>query len=291
MRFVVLGDLHYSLYPSRRLSAGRDEFFSRLFEKVAATAPEAVFLIGDVSHTSRVEELAGLREVARRAGVSHYYMVNGNHDLFRLTPEEIAQHNYNPRPGYFSLRLDKQGAFLSEPETNAANHFIILNTGQWGRPLDTAGVVDEAQLRWLAEEIARADQAEPLFVLGHHPLRDMTKWAWLPQMSIRNSQELWQVLSRRERGVGFYFCGHNHNNSSVRRDNWLAVQTAAPLVSLSFRLVEILEREVKISQVGIGGGERLVRLAGLLSTTQANITNLLSGQPPVTTGRSLTISW
>jgi predicted MPP superfamily phosphohydrolase len=300
MRFVIVGDLHYSLFVSRRLSQQRNEFYTRLFEKIASVNPQAVFLIGDVSHTSRTEELEGLREVAYHAGVKHYYMVNGNHDLLRLKPEQIARHNYNPRPGYFALALNEQG----QPEASSARsqQFVTLNTGQWAKAFDPAGVVDPTQLGWLAEQIEQSQTTKPLFVLGHHPLYNLTEWAWLPGMHLRNSQEVWQLLSRKQAGPGFYFCGHNHTNSYVQRGNWLLVQTAAPLATLSFRLVELTEENrVALRLVELVDPQkpreraRLAGLAGLISATQANVTNLLSrsprGEKLSASSKALEISW
>ncbi len=69
MRFVVLGDLHYSIYPGKKLADMRDEFYFRLFDTVKKVQPDVVFAIGDVSHSSRVEELEGIKAIASRAGI------------------------------------------------------------------------------------------------------------------------------------------------------------------------------------------------------------------------------
>ncbi|MEI6043869.1 MAG: metallophosphoesterase [Chloroflexota bacterium] len=290
MRFVILGDLHYSFYLSRRLSTLRDEFYTRLFERVAAIQADAVFFIGDVSHTSQTSELVGLREIAHRAGVRHYYMVNGNHDLFRLTPEKVAQYNDNPQPSYFALHLDEQGQAQPSAQPNTKS-FLVLNTAQYAKPLDTAGLIDPKQLDWLAQQVDLSQRDEPLFVLGHHPLYNLTKWASLAHLSIRNSSAVWEALAQKREGVGFYFCGHNHTNSQARRENWVAIQTAAPLVSLGFRLVEVKEQCIETSLIEIGGGEKVARAALLLSVTQANITNFLSGEVPMVAQKPLRISW
>jgi 3',5'-cyclic-AMP phosphodiesterase len=279
MRFVILGDLHYSIYPTVRLRDMREEFFSRLFRTVKQTKPDIVFAIGDVSHSGRAEEFEGVRECARNAGIEHYYSINGNHDLWKIPRNEMPRYNHNPKPGYFSLYFDRNGQ-LTDAE-NSVWTFLLMDTAQQSKHVDGGGKVDHHQLHWLKEEVAKSGE-KPLFVLGHHPLRGLTKFASFPGMNIHNSKEVWEILAQKKKGQGFYFCGHNHANSEALRDNWLAVQTAAPLNSLDFRVVDVSPEEVEMHLVNIEGERETNRLSYMLCLAQYNITRLYARRSPST---------
>jgi 3',5'-cyclic AMP phosphodiesterase CpdA len=262
MRFVILGDLHYSHYGIKLLATIREEFFLRIFQTVKSIKPDVVFAIGDVSHHGRINELEGLRQVARRAGVEHYYMVNGNHDLIRLRPAEVVRHNYNEQAGYFALHFNQRGQIVDKDDQEGWP-FLLLDTSQQSKHLDTSGHVPQPQLDWLEQQIAQVPATKTLVVLGHHPLRGLTKWANMRNMSINNSDDVWKVLAKHQ-GPGFYFCGHNHNNSEARRDNWLAIQTAAPYMSLNFRLVELTPQGLKSELVQVEGSLEIAKRVRLL---------------------------
>jgi 3',5'-cyclic AMP phosphodiesterase CpdA len=280
MRLVILGDLHYSVYPAKTLNLARDDFFYRLFKSVKNVKPDLVVAIGDVSHSSKVAELQGLKDIAHRAGIHHYIMVNGNHDLTKIDRETVARHNHNPKPGYFTLYYDKHKHICAKED--ATHQFIILDTCQPGKKLDTGGYIDHHQLEWLNEHLPKQSNV-PAFVFGHHPLQNLTKWANLPGMFIKNTPSVWKILSRKKQGSGFYFCGHNHANSEERRDNWLAIQTGAPLGSYNFRVVDIHAQALEHHLVEIEGGTETVRLGQLLSLAQYSITRIYARRRPSTT--------
>jgi 3',5'-cyclic-AMP phosphodiesterase len=259
MRFVLLGDLHYSQYPSKKLSAIRDEFFFYLFQAVKKTQPDVVFALGDLTHGSHAEELENVRTIAARAGITHYYMLNGNHDLLRLTRHEIIRYNYNPLPGYFALHLDEHGQESSDGST-----FLLLDTARQGQYRKPSGYLDSAQLKWLAHELSQIPTTQPAIVLAHHPLRGLTTWANFSGMHLTNSKEAWHVLSQHP-GPGFYFCGHGHINSQDRQGRWRFIQTGAPLLNLNFRVVDLTPQGLQTRLVEIEGAREVSGLAGLLS--------------------------
>lgn len=288
MRFVILGDLHYSIYPTEGLRQKREEFFIRLFRTVKNVKPDVVFAIGDISHSGRAEEFEGVRECAKQAGVEHYYAINGNHDLWKISRNEMPQYNHNPKPGYFSLYFDRNAQLTSAE--NAVWTFLLMDTAQQSKHVDGGGRVDHLQLQWLKEEVDKSGD-KPLFVLGHHPLRGLTKFASFPGMNIHNSNQVWDILAGKKQGMGFYFCGHNHANSEARRDNWLAVQTAAPLNSLDFRVVDISPQTVDMFLETIEGGKETTRLSYLLCLAQYNITRIYAQRTPSTYRHSTPIHY
>jgi 3',5'-cyclic-AMP phosphodiesterase len=287
MRFVILGDLHYSIYPTEKLKQMREEFYGRLFRTVKASNPDVVFAIGDVSHSGRAEEFEGVRDCAKQAGIDHYYTINGNHDLWKIPRAEMPKYNYNPKPGYFALYFD-ENIQLTE-QAKAVWTFLLMDTAQQSKHVDGGGKVDHHQLQWLQQEVDKSGE-KPLFVLGHHPLRGLTKFSSFPGMNIHNSAEVWQVLASKKNGLGFYFCGHNHANSEARRDNWLAVQTAAPINSVDFRVVQITPQAMEMHLVPIEGGKDTTRLSYLLSLGQYNITRLYARRTPSTYRHSTPLS-
>ena len=89
MRFIVLGDLHYSVYTTKSLRRACDEYYETLFSGVLEQQPDVVFAIGDTVDNGYPEEFEGLHACARRVGLK-FVTVNGNHDLLHQTKQEIA---------------------------------------------------------------------------------------------------------------------------------------------------------------------------------------------------------
>ncbi len=270
MRFVVLGDLHYSVYAEATQRALRDEFFERVFSSVAQQQAEAVFAIGDTTDNGLPEEFEGLHAIARRCGLK-FITVNGNHDVLKLTKAEVSRYTGNPSP-YYGLRYNARLG-QSHPVDDEAARFLVLDTPKERNPKDHGGYVDAEQLEWLAGEIEASAEA-PLFAFGHHPVRGATRWSSFPMLCIDNSRAVRQVFKRKTGGSAFYFCGHNHANSIKREGSWSFVQTAAPLRTVDYRLVEWTSEAIELRTIQIEGGEAVRKLAARVADAMGDFSRI-----------------
>jgi hypothetical protein len=68
---------------------------------------------------------------------------------------------------------------------------------------------------------------------------------------------------QKKSGRGVYFCGHNHVNSIVSKDQWHFVQTAACLDIPAFRIVEYVNGKLTVTMSHIED-RQLLELAALI---------------------------
>lgn len=261
MRFVLLGDLHYSAYYDKTHRELREEFFNRLFQSVKDLEPDAVIAIGDTTDNGLPEEFEGLHTNAARNGVG-FVTVNGNHDVLALTKPEVARYTGNRFP-YFTLYFNPFTGQSDVTDPNATR-FLILDTPKEKNARDHGGYVGPAQLSWLTNQALESGYG-PLFIFGHHPVSGATRYSSFPMLGIDNSKEVWQAFSAKQQGTSFYFCGHNHANSIARRGNWHFIQTAAPLRTSDFRLVEFTCEKVSLQMMPIQGGRETALLGHRLA--------------------------
>lgn len=261
MRFVLLGDLHYSAYSEEIHQAIREEFFNRLFETVREIGAEAVIAIGDTTDNGTPAEFLGLQAAAARHGVD-FITVNGNHDVLTMTKPEVSFYTKNRFP-YFTLYFNPASgpSDVTDPE---AVRFLILDTPKERNATDHGGYVGPEQLAWLTNQVIESGD-KPLFVFGHHPLAGATRYAHFRMLCIDNSKEVWQILSSKRQGAAFYFCGHNHANSIARRGNWHFIQTAAPLRTSDLRVIEFTPEAVSLQTVPLLGGPETALLGQRLA--------------------------
>ncbi|MBN9389414.1 MAG: metallophosphoesterase [Chloroflexi bacterium] len=265
MRFILLGDLHYSVYQGENskenYAALREEFFDRLFQTVRAVRADVVIAIGDTTDNGLPEEFAGLHACAARNEVD-FITVNGNHDVLTLTKPELSFYTGNRFPYYTRYFNPVTGqSDVTDPQ---AARFLILDTPKERNPKDHGGYVGPEQLAWLTNQLIESGD-KPLFAFGHHPVGWATRYANFPMLNIDNSKEVWRAFATRRKGNSFYFCGHNHANSVTRRGNWHFIQTAAPLRTADFRLVEFTPGKVHMRTVPLLGGAATARLGNQLA--------------------------
>lgn len=244
---MILGDLHYSLYKTPELRQIREEYYQNLFNSVLEQNADAVFAIGDTVDNGIAEELEGLHACARQVGLK-FFTVNGNHDLLQLTKAEAAQWTGNHQP-YYSMSYNPTSG-LSNNFDSAASRFVVMDTPKEKSPKDHGGFVGAEQLSWLKNQIEQSGE-QPLFVFGHHPVQNATLYSTFHMLNIDNSKEVKVAFLHKRQGVGFYFCGHNHANSISRKANWNFIQTAAPLRTNDFRVIDYNPEEVCIETVEV----------------------------------------
>jgi 3',5'-cyclic-AMP phosphodiesterase len=239
MRFIVLGDLHYSVYSRPEIAAARDRAFEQIFRQVATHKADYVFAIGDTTNWGAIEELDGQDAAARRAGLD-LIRITGNHDM-----------ESNPKPviaSYFLGRRKSESATDLYTAFDAGNvRFVLLDTSRSQcSTTDWSGFVSDEQLTWLAEQVtdfnARSD-LRYFVALGHHPLYNTTALSKQEKLYITNGEAVAEIFNRVERAPAFFFNGHNHCNSLIKSADgrWVYVQSGAPLITESYRVITVDE--------------------------------------------------
>ena len=260
MRFIVLGDLHYSFYADPAITQGRELFYDNLLTEIADLQPDVVFSIGDAVNEGRLQEFEGLLNLVKKRGLrDRFVIVTGNHDVlknskqavrFFLRPPARLWPDYNvPDSKFYAFDFDKA-------------RFVVLNSAQEMQPADWGGLLDSAQLEWLRAEVSdfnQRSQLQLLVVLAHHPIQNTTTKSDKEMMNISNSVEVWEVLAGLKRGRGLYFNGHNHVNSLAVRDQWHFVQAGAPYRCGDYRVCDISPTaagglKIEVSTCDIGNG-------------------------------------
>ncbi len=245
MRFIMLGDLHYSDYSSPAHAAACDRLFQAFFQQIAALKPDLVFAIGDTTNHGTLTELTGLHQIAHQCDLP-FVCVTGNHDINSLEKPELARFFLGPYPSVVADEL------YTSFDWQDLIHFVVLDTARVKlSDIDWSGFVSLTQLEWLYEEIAlfnTSSSPQYLVVLGHHPLYNTTNRSTSTMLYIANSQEVYNSFAQLERKPGLYFCGHNHNHSIAGPDaaGWYFVQSGDPLDCRSFRLVTVTQTQIEI---------------------------------------------
>lgn len=127
--------------------------------------------------------------------------VAGNHDTINLSPSDLLEVWGKP-----------EASRLYDSFDHGEHHFVVLHTVE-RKDVDVS--IDEAQLRWLAEDLERASR--PTIVFMHHGAADQdlrgNRWfEGLPHIClVKERRELRRIL--REHGdVLAVFNGHLHWN-------------------------------------------------------------------------------
>jgi 3',5'-cyclic-AMP phosphodiesterase len=249
MKFVVLGDLHFTLYRSAEDSVARDYFFEVLFRKVAQQHADVVFAVGDIVHDGVEEEFAGLFGAARAHDLN-LICTTGNHDTASLPKADLRS--------YF-VGGKATGDELFYAFSHTGTRFVLLDTGrEMLCDIDWSGYVSPEQQIWLRDEVrmfnAGARNDRNLVVIGHHPIFGTTDDSTTWRLNIDNSDEVRAALGNTSAGNAIYVCGHNHTNSLIQPDEsgWAYVQCGAPLAAFSFRLITADADGLQVETVNFG---------------------------------------
>jgi hypothetical protein len=241
MRFVILGDLHYSDYLTSEQAAARDRIFTHFFQQVLDQHPDFVFAVGDTTHWGTLSEMRGLEAIVKATQLP-LIRVTGNHDCCSVDKALLA-------PFFLGGRRSQSVTDLYTSFDASNVRFVLLDTARSKHDPAPGGFLSPAQLDWLEQQILtfnETDSLQHLVLLGHYPLTNTTRRSHREVMSIFNSDAVTRVFALLQAGLespksGYYFCGHNHTHSIYESPDlpWLHVQTADPLDCRSFRLVTI----------------------------------------------------
>ena len=157
--------------------------------------PDFVVFTGDLTHTTddpklRRARMAEFRDIVGELQVRDLRFLPGEHDA-SLDNGEAYQEFF----GHLHYTFDHKGV-----------HFIALDNVS-----DPRGRLGEAQLRWLAADLAQLDPATPVVVLAHRPLFDLhAEWGW----TTGDGAEAVRLLSAHPDVTVFY--GHIHQSHEHR---------------------------------------------------------------------------
>jgi len=190
--FVQLSDTHWGFDgPPNPDSRGT---LPKAIAAVNALAqpPDFVVFTGDLTHLTldgklRRARLAEFRDIVGRLKVRDVRFLPGEHDA-SVDHGEAFQEFFGPTHYVF----DHKGV-----------HFIVLDNVS-----DPNGALGEAQLAWLAADLAQRPRDRPIVVLTHRPLFDLVpEWGW----STRDGARAVELLLPFTRVTVFY--GHIHQEN------------------------------------------------------------------------------
>jgi 3',5'-cyclic AMP phosphodiesterase CpdA len=131
------------------------------------TAPDFILHTGDLSHLAEAEEFDSLDQLLKTAKAGKIFYVPGEHDVISDNGKEyLARYGKETKgSGWFSF--DQRGV-----------HFIglvnVMNIAEGG-----LGILGEAQLAWLKNDVSGLSSSTPIVVFAHVPLWSIyPTWGW-----------------------------------------------------------------------------------------------------------------
>ncbi|MEA5580376.1 metallophosphoesterase [Nodularia harveyana UHCC-0300] len=216
-RFAVVSDLHITLphtiwdHPSRfHLVEVSIPAFESVIEHLTQLNLDFLLLPGDLTQHSEPENHLWLQSRLAKLPFPTY-VIPGNHDVpvleaneqsigFADFPKYYRKFGYeNPQKLYYTHQL-LPGVRL-----------ISLNSNFFNAEGELVGRLDPAQLRWLEEVLAAADEELVLVMVHHNVVEHLPEQSRHPigkRYILENSAELLDILRRY--GVKLVFTGHLH---------------------------------------------------------------------------------
>jgi 3',5'-cyclic AMP phosphodiesterase CpdA len=167
LNFVQISDSHigFSKPANQDVSATFREAIARI--NALPAAPEFLIHTGDLTHLAEDDEFDALQEMLKDCRTKTAFYVPGEHDI--LNDNGAA---YRGRFGQGTLG---QGWYSFDQK---GVHFVGLVNVQ-GVTEGGLGVLGEAQLDWLAKDLAPLSAEQPVVVFAHVPLWMVyPKWGW-----------------------------------------------------------------------------------------------------------------
>ena len=207
--FVQLSDMHWG-YANDTVNPQPAATLARMVETVNALPqrPDFAMFTGDLTHSTddpglRRRRLAEFKEISGRLNVPRLRFMCGEHDAALDRGEA-----YREFFGELYYTFDHRGV-----------HFIVLDNTS-----DPGAALGEAQLRWLAGDLAQRDREEPIVVFTHRPLFALKPdWDW----ATRDGAAAIDMLMPFRHLTVFY--GHIHQ-LHTHHTGHIAHHAAAPLM-------------------------------------------------------------
>ncbi|HEY4253093.1 MAG TPA: metallophosphoesterase [Roseomonas sp.] len=192
IRIAHLSDVHFG--------AHRPETLDSLMADIAAAAPDAIAVSGDLTQNARVSEFEAAAAFLRALPVPAV-VVPGNHDIPRL---DLRARFMEPRARWrHHLGAETEPTLLLDGV--ALLGLDTVRRAQWHLDWSAGGISTAQRLR-LAARLATIGDRVPLLV-AHHPLRNPPEMA-RTRMLPHGHRALRAML--RAAGVPAVLCGHLH---------------------------------------------------------------------------------
>jgi len=190
--FVQLSDTHWGFSGAPNPDAQGTLPKAIAAVNALAQQPDFVVFTGDLTHLTldakvRRARLAEFRDIAAKLRAPSVHFLPGEHDA-SLDHGEAYQEFFGPTHGSFDHK---------------AIHFILLDNVS-----DPKGALGEAQLAWLASDLARQSPDSSIVVFAHRPLFDLVpEWGW----ATADGDRAVQLLAPFPKVTVFY--GHIHQEN------------------------------------------------------------------------------
>ena len=187
--FLQLTDTHWGFRGAPNPEA--DVSLKKAIATINADAktPDFIVFTGDLTHTTddpkeRRARMAQFREIVAELKVKNVRFLPGEHDA---SPDRGEA--YREVFGETHYAFDHKGV-----------HFVAIDNAS-----ESGGAIGQAQLDWLASDLARLPKAAPIVVFAHRPLFDLyPQWEW----ATKDGDRAIEILSQHDNVTVFY--GHIH---------------------------------------------------------------------------------
>ncbi len=267
MRINLLGDFHYSRMENgtEEMLQARDKAFQAMLSSFLEMEGQFHISLGDLTHEGYPEEFQYVFDQVDASG-RNFIHVLGNHDTYSIPKADI-------------LGITRQQRY-SAVDTDEVLLIFLDSTKEMDHD-DWGGEMDAEQLEWLQAQLERSGE-KPVFVFAHHPIYETTTRSTMDKLSIHPQFDMKSILSQKK-GLGFYFCGHNHANSIFQENGWHYIQTAACLDIPAIRIVELKDGQVRTQLLTMDHEE--------LMTHIACFNTRMKGFAPVLDARGVDTDW
>jgi 3',5'-cyclic AMP phosphodiesterase CpdA len=185
-RFAIAGDRTGGPVPG---------VYERIWAEIGRSKPDFVINVGDTIEGTRDDtaeaEWRALRRIWDKYGLVQYF-TPGNHDIWSERSLAIYRRETG-RPNFYSF--DHQNA-----------HFVVLDNS---RTFD----IEDAQLRFLDDDLAKHRDRSPKFIFFHKPY-------WIAFLKLGSGEFPLHRIARKH-GVKHIVSGHAHQFMRMSRDGVL----------------------------------------------------------------------
>ncbi|WP_058959106.1 phosphodiesterase [Type-E symbiont of Plautia stali] len=182
--------------------------------------PDMVVITGDLVDFGNAEEYQTLRTALRRLQLP-YMLMAGNHDDRQQLRAAFPDHHYLQGGETLNWQARVKGVQLLALDSSV--------------PQQPWGYVDQAQLEWLEEQLAREPQLPTLVMLHHPPL--VSGIGHMDKQPLRNPDALAAII-RQHPQVERVLSGHLHRSVQARFAGTLACVAPGVSHQVAFDLSE-----------------------------------------------------
>lgn len=186
--FLQLSDTHWGFKGAPNPEADLTLKQTVAAIKAIESKPDFIVFTGDLTHTTDDPK-------ERRARMAQFKEI--------IAPLEVKTVFL---PGEHDASLDRGEAYLEafgalhHSFDHKGVHFVAIDNVS-----DASGVIGDAQLDWLANDLAKVPAETPVIVLTHRPLFDLyPQWEW----ATKDGESALEILAKRASVTVFY--GHIH---------------------------------------------------------------------------------